>query len=136
MSINIPRIRPIKRRAFISFDYDHDEDLRNLLVGQSKHEDSPFDISDWSVKEPIRSANWEAQVYEKIKKVDLAIIMVGQYTCTASGVLKEIGLVQYAGVPYFGLHGRKDKNCPVPSGLEKTYAWTWDNLKRLIRGDR
>jgi len=23
------------KRAFISFDYDHDEDLRNLLAGQA-----------------------------------------------------------------------------------------------------
>lgn len=25
------------KRVFISFDYDHDEDLRNLLVGQVQH---------------------------------------------------------------------------------------------------
>ena len=29
-------------RAFISFDYDHDADLKAILVGQAKNTDSPF----------------------------------------------------------------------------------------------
>ena len=40
------------KRVFISFDYDYDENLRILLVGQARNPDSPFTISDWSVKEP------------------------------------------------------------------------------------
>jgi hypothetical protein len=39
-----------RQRAFISFDFDHDEDFRNLLVGQSSHPDTPFDIKDRSIK--------------------------------------------------------------------------------------
>ena len=31
-------------RVFTSFDYDRDDDLRVLFVGQSKHKDSPFDF--------------------------------------------------------------------------------------------
>jgi len=30
-----------KPRVFISFDYDHDLDLKNLLVGQARNDDSP-----------------------------------------------------------------------------------------------
>jgi len=36
-----------KTRVFTGFDYDHDEDLRNLLVGQAKLSDSPFELADW-----------------------------------------------------------------------------------------
>ena len=39
-----------KKRTFISFDYDHDSDLKNLLVGQARNEDSPFEITDMSIK--------------------------------------------------------------------------------------
>lgn len=42
-----------KVRVFISFDYDHDVDLKNLLVGQAKNEDSPFEITDMSAKEEL-----------------------------------------------------------------------------------
>lgn len=38
-----------KKRAFISFEVDHGEELRNALVGQAKNPDSPLNIADWSV---------------------------------------------------------------------------------------
>ncbi len=44
-----------KTRTFISFDYDHDSDLKLLLVGQAKNSDSPFEITDMSIKETIDS---------------------------------------------------------------------------------
>ena len=44
--------------VFISFDYNNDLDLYNLLLGQSKHEDSPFEITNWSVKDA--SPQWVA----------------------------------------------------------------------------
>ena len=42
-----------KKRVFISFDYDNDSDLKTLLVGQAKNPDSPFEITDMSIKETI-----------------------------------------------------------------------------------
>jgi hypothetical protein len=42
-----------KTKVFVSFDYDHDETLKVFLIGQSKHDDSPFDLADWSIKEHI-----------------------------------------------------------------------------------
>src|SRR6266849_5730228 len=50
-----------QKRAFISFDFDHDEDLRNLLAGQAKHPSTPFDLADWSVKEYM-SGDWKEKV--------------------------------------------------------------------------
>ena len=41
------------KRVFISFDFDHDEELRDALVGQAKNPGSPFSIADWSVHEPF-----------------------------------------------------------------------------------
>ena len=35
-----------KKRVFVSFDYDNDARLKDLLVGQSKLEDSPFELAD------------------------------------------------------------------------------------------
>ncbi len=45
--------KPVPKKVFISFDYDHDETLKTFLVGQAKHTDSPFELSDWSIKEPL-----------------------------------------------------------------------------------
>ncbi len=125
-----------KKRAFISFDFDNDQFLRDSLVGQSRNTDSPFEIADWSVKEPFPQSTWEQRVFEKIKQCDVFIVMVGQYTYQCQAILKEIQMAKQIGIPYFGIHGYSDKNCPVPYGLDKTYKWTWDNVKALIDGAR
>ena len=39
-----------KTRVYISFDFDHDEDLKILLVGQSKNTVHSGDIADRSFR--------------------------------------------------------------------------------------
>lgn len=99
-----------KPRVFISFDFDHDEDLRTLLVGQSKNPDSPFEIADWSLKEPL-SGNWKEKVRGRIKQVDQVCVICGEHTDTATGVSAELTITQEEDKPYFLLRGRKDKTC-------------------------
>ena len=127
-----------KTRVFTSFDYDHDEDLRVMLVGQAKNPDSPFELADWSVKEPL-SGDWKAKVRKRIKATGQMIVMCGQHTDTATGVSAELKIAQEEDTPYFLLHGRKGKTCKKPKAAksaDKIYDWTWDNLKILIGGGR
>lgn len=127
-----------KKRVFTSFDFDHDEDLRNLLVGQSKNPDSPFEMADWSVKEPM-TGNWKEKVRLRIKQCDIVVILCGEYTDNATGVSFELSIAQDEGIPYFLLWGRSGKTCKKPKSAkdsDKIYKWTWDNLKALIGGAR
>ncbi len=126
------------KRAFISFDFDHDEDLRNLLVGQSKHTDSPFEIKDRSLKEPL-TGDWKDKVRRRMDNVDVVIVICGEKTGSATGVAAELTIAREATKPYFLLKGRSDKTCVKPSSAlqsDKIYNWTWDNLKALINGAR
>lgn len=127
-----------KKRVFISFDYDHDLDLKNLLVGQAKNEDSPFEIADFSIKEAI-SEDWKKKARTRIKGCDVVAVICGEHTDTASGVSAEVKIAQKEEVDYFLLGGRKDKTCKKPKAAktsDKVYKWTWDNLKALIGGAR
>lgn len=126
-----------KTRVFISFDYDHDLDLKNLLVGQAKNPDSPFEIADWSVK--TASSGWREDARKRIRASDVVAVICGQYTHTATGVGVELSIAQDEGVSYFLLWGRADKTCTKPTTAKSTdeiYKWTWDNLKQLIGGAR
>jgi hypothetical protein len=126
------------KRAFIAFDYDHDEDLRNLLAGQARHPDTPFQMANWSVKEPF-PGDWRARVRERIRQTDFTIVICGQWTHLATGVADELRIAREEGKPYFLLYGRSDKTCTQPTSAypsDKMYRWTWDNLKALIAGQR
>lgn len=49
-------------RVFIS--YDHDSDLKQLLVNQSKWDDSSFDVSAWFIK--VASPGWREEARRRI----------------------------------------------------------------------
>lgn len=127
-----------KKRTFISFDYDNDLDLKNLLVGQAKNEDSPFEITDMSIKATIDS-NWKEKARTRIKGCDVVAVICGEKTDTAAGVSAELRIAQEEKIPYFLLKGRSNKTCIKPKAallIDKMYNWTWDNLKILINGGR
>lgn len=125
-------------RAFISFDYDHDQDLRVLLAGQGKNPATPFSMHDWSVKDTM-TGDWKSKVRSRIRSTDLTIILCGEYTHTASGVAAELAITREEGKPFFLLWGRPNSTCTKPrtaNPSDKIYKWTWDNLKALIEGAR
>ncbi len=126
------------KRAFISFDFDHDEDLRNLLSGQARNPDSPFAIQDWSVKEPF-TGDWKAKVRNRIRQTDVTIVICGNHTYSATGVSAELDITREEGHEYFLLHGRNGSTCQKPRSAlrtDKIYTWSWENLKKLLGGAR
>ncbi len=125
------------KRLFVSFDYDHDADLKMLLVGQSKLGDSPFEIVDASVKEHL-TGDWKQKVRGRIRRADVVCVLCSTTTHTAKGVEAELTITKELKKPYFLLKGYVNKACtrPVNATADKMYKWTWDNLKLLIHGSR
>ncbi|TDA44036.1 TIR domain-containing protein [Burkholderia pyrrocinia] len=127
-----------RKKMFVSFDFDHDADLKMLLVGQSKHSDTPFDIWDSSIKEHL-TGDWKAKVRERIRNADVVCVLCGTHTHTATGVSAELTIAKELKKDYFLLWGYKNKVCTSPtsaSASDKIYDWTWENLKTLIHGGR
>ncbi|RZO86230.1 MAG: hypothetical protein EVA65_04685 [Oceanococcus sp.] len=127
-----------KKRAFISFDYDNDENAKIMLAGQAKKPDSPFDFKDNSVKDHL-TGDWEEKVRRRMDNVDVVIVLCGTKTHTAKGVAAELRIAKEKKKPYFLLAAYSDKTCTKPtsaSSSDKIYKWTWDNLKQLISGAR
>ncbi len=127
-----------KKRAFISFDFDYDEDLRNLFVGQAKNPNTPFDIADWSLQEAF-TGNWIGKVRDRIRRTDLTIVICGRHTHRAKGVAIELEITREIGNPYFLLAGRADTHCTKPTAAlptDKIYRWSWENVSKLVDGAR
>lgn len=128
----------MKKKAYICFDYDYDHEIKESLVGQAKNPDSPFTISDVSIRQEIPS-NWKKFARQKIRNADVVIVLCGKHTDTAKGVAAELSIAQEERTPYFLLCGRNDGNVKKPLNAystDKIYKWTWNNLKELINGGR
>ncbi|MDT9547748.1 MAG: TIR domain-containing protein [Chlorobium phaeovibrioides] len=122
-------------RAFISFDFDHNETEKNLFVGQSKNSKTPFSIQDWSAKSSMPQSKWEAIVKDKITKCNMLIVLVGKTMTSATGVAKEIAMAKEQDVPVFGVYvGGANSSSNLPDGLQRnrTIAWDWEKIAAAI----
>jgi hypothetical protein len=124
-----------RTRVFVSFDYDHDVKLKNLLLGQSRHEESPFFIEDWSIKEA--SAAWRADARGRIRRSDLVLVICGHHTHEAVGVSAEIAIARDEDIRYYLLRGYKEGWVRRPQGtswfFDELHPWTWKELKTITK---
>jgi len=123
-------------RAFISFDFDHNETEKTLFVGQAKNSKTPFSIQDWSAKSSMPQSQWEALVKEKIGNCNMLIVLVGKTMASASGVAKEINIAKDQDVPVFGVYvGGADSSSNLPEGLQRnrTIKWNWDDIAAAVK---
>lgn len=121
-----------RKRVFVSFDFENDRILKEFLVGQSKLPDSPFEIVDCSLKEAAPMKTWEDKACRAIKGADLVIVMVGAKTHKAHGVLKEVAMARKEGVKIVQMIGRKGESYSAVPDAGRLYAWSWENLKKLL----
>jgi hypothetical protein len=122
-------------RAFISFDFDHNETEKNLFVGQSKNSKTPFDIEDWSSKSSLPQRQWENLIKDKINKCNMLIVLVGRTMASATGVAKEIEFAKELNVPIFGVYiDGANASSTLPNGLSRnrTIPWEWDEIAAAI----
>jgi hypothetical protein len=121
-----------KTPVFVSYDFDNDKVLKDFIIGQSKHEDSPFDVIDHSLKEAAPEKDWKEKARRAIKRSDVVIVMVGPKTHKAPGVLVEVAIAREEDKKIIQVIGYKDGNyTPVPNA-GRLYGWNWSNLKKLL----
>lgn len=122
-------------RAFISFDFDHNEDSRVLFVGQAKNSKTPFSIQDWSSKSALAESKWEETIGAKIAKCNMVVVLVGKTMASATGVAKEIKMAKDKDVPVFGVYvdgAGTSSNLPTDLARNRTITWTWDGVAAAI----
>jgi len=121
------------KRIFISFAVE-DISARDLLVGQSKNPDSPFEFTDMSAKEPW-DEKWRTQCRSKIKGCHGVIALLSKKTYNAEGAKWEMQCANDEKKPMLGVHIYKDDKGAVPDQLKgkKVIEWTWSGIAAFIK---
>lgn len=124
-------------RAFVSFDFDHNESSRILFVGQGKtNSPTPFEVHDWSSKTALPQSQWEDIISAKINNCHMLIVLVGRSMGSATGVAKEIQFADKNNVPVFGVYvDGAGTSSTLPAGLarNRVISWTWPGVAGAIR---
>ena len=122
-----------KKKVFVSFDFDNDKALKDFIIGQAKNPDSPFEVSDHSLKEAAPEKDWVEKARRAISRSDIFIVILGSKTKKASGVLKEVKIANELKKNKFQIIGYKDgtEDWRVPDA-GRVYRWNWENLKKLL----
>ncbi len=115
-----------KLNVFVSFDTEHDAELYEELVAQSKAPISRFSVLGGS--ERLTAADvCSERVRRQIREADQVIVICGEHTKASTGVSAELHIAQQERTPYFLLWGRREIMCTKPIGAkpaEGMYGWT------------
>ena len=121
-------------RVFTSVDLDHDEDLLDLLVAQSKNDSSRFEVVARSTAGEM-TERWRELVRRKIESSDEVIVICGEHTGGSVRVSAELRMAQEGKKPYFLLWGRRECMCTKPVGARSDdgmYSWSWGILQEQV----
>jgi hypothetical protein len=120
--------------VFASFDLEHDEDLYELLVAQSRTPSSGFAVLGGSKRSTTPYLATES-ARRQIREADQVIVLCGEHTEVSAPVRDELLVAQEERTPYFLLWGRRDSMCTKPHGAktaEGMYSWTRQILQEQI----
>lgn len=121
-----------KARVFVSFDFDNDQGLKHLLIGQTQRKTVPFSVADGSLKEAAPEPRWKETARRSIRKCDLVVVLVGKDTHRAPGVLAEVAIAREENKPIVQLIGRKALTCRPVEGAGRVMSWTQTNLSKIF----
>ena len=120
-----------KIKVFVSFDYETDFKLKETLIGQARLPDSPFSVTDFSLRERHPDPTWLSKAQSAIARADVFVVILGANTHNAPGVLKEIKIARGLKKRRFQLRPQGKRWQPM-KGAGELVVWTWANLKRKL----
>lgn len=116
-----------KKRVFISFDYA-DRGLKNDLVRQSEQRDIQVSFVDMSLVEAEPDHKWVAEANRRIQACNVFMVILGQNTHQAPGVLREVGIAAGLKKPRFQLQPKR-RNWPPVEKAGEVVRWKWKRLE-------
>jgi hypothetical protein len=118
-----------QEEGFVTFDFDNDKTLKEFLIGQAKLADSPFEISDYSLKEEAPETEWLTRATAAIKRAEVFIVVLGPKTRSARGVLKEVGIAKGIEQGAISTHRRQERGRVL--GRPRRWNHVWLEIGRV-----
>ena len=122
-------------RIFISFEFDKDNNLKDSFFRQAR-EQSQHRVRNCSLNQAYPDEAWKNKARQAIRECDVVLVLVGQNTHNASGVLVETDMarsMQKPTIQVLSAKARRNNYEGVPH-LEDRIPWKWNAVNRRLNG--
>lgn len=120
------------KRVFTSFAIE-DVRLRDLFIGQARHEKVPYELVDMSVKKPW-DTEWKTNCRTRIRGCNGVVVLITKNLKNAEGALWEIRCAKEENKPILGVYIGDSTILDSPDELNgvKKVSWTWANIAEFV----
>jgi hypothetical protein len=121
-------------QVFASFDLEHDAELYERLLADSRINSSGFQVLGGS-EHLVATDVWSERVRRSIREADQLIVLCGAHTRKSRHVAAELRIAREENTPYFLLWGRREVMCTKPKGAAPSdgmYTWTPQTLQERM----
>jgi CTP synthase (UTP-ammonia lyase) len=120
------------KRVFTSFAIE-DVRLRDLFIGQARHEKVPYELVDMSVKKPW-DTEWKTNCRTRIRGCNGVVVLITKNLKNAEGALWEIRCAKEENKPILGVYIGDSTILDSPEELNgiKKVSWTWANIAEFV----
>ncbi len=120
-------------RIFVSFEFDQDNNLKNSFFRQAR-EQSQHRVRNCSLNQAYPDEAWKNKARQAIRECDIVLVLVGQNTHNAPGVLVETDMARSMNKPtiqVLSAKARRSNYQGVPR-LEDRIPWKWDAINQRL----
>lgn len=120
-----------KVKVFLSFEFGKDNELHGDFMAEAPLH-SQYKIIDCSLDEPYHpDERWLEKARKQIKLADIVIVLLGQDTHNAPGIIKEAGEANKIKKRIFQIRPKNRPSGSVP-GAGDVIPWDWKKIDAKI----
>ena len=115
---------------FVSFEFDRDNDLKNNFLEQAR-KNTQHRVRNWSLDEAYPDETWRNRAREAIRECDVVVVLIGEDTHNAQGVMVETDMARSFGKPIIQVRpqGRPYQGL---TRLGDPITWRWSRINAVL----
>ena len=111
---------------FVSFEFDRDNDLKNNFYQQAK-EQTQHRVRNCSLNEAYPDETWKNKARAAIRECDVMVVLIGQDTHIAQGVIVETDMARSMKKPVIQIRPQ-DRPYKGLTRLGEPIPWKWRTI--------
>lgn len=116
--------------VFVSFEYDKDRDLKDNFFRQAEENTSHL-VENCSLNERYETDEWKLRARNAIRGCDVVVVLIGEDTHNAPGVIVETDMARSLGKPIIQVRPQM-RTYQGLTRLGEPIPWKWTRINKEL----